>query len=77
MRPMTEVFQHNLESLRDIEKNVPPKHINQIKEIEVSLIEYQKWDEARAMVINHLMQNHGLRDPYQWAYKTIELLKSK
>lgn len=35
---------------------------------------YRAWDQARTMVIEHLREYHGLTDPYQWAYKNIELL---
>jgi hypothetical protein len=49
--------------------------IQQIKNMQDRLDEYQKWDEARDMVITYLREHHGLEKPTDWAYKTISLLK--
>lgn len=77
MKPMTVEFETQLANLKEIERNVPSKLLPEVKQLENGLHEYQKWDAARAMVINYLTERHGLHDPYQWAFKTIELLKAK
>ena len=43
--------------------------------MQVQIDNAKAWDSARKLVIDHLTQHHGLTDPYQWAFKTIELLK--
>jgi hypothetical protein len=49
--------------------------INHINALEVKVYNAEAWNAAREMVINHLSIHHGLTDQYQWAFKTIELLK--
>lgn len=49
--------------------------LTHIQGMQAKLDDYKAWDEARSMVIDYLIKNHGLKDKYQWAYKTIELLQ--